>query len=52
MMKYFNLVFFLILFSCVNKEAVLLPKSNMTIVNNVEDYSTIYIFFRTQGKDT
>ena len=42
----------LILFSCGNKEDILLPKSNVTIVNNVVDHSPIYIFFRTQGKDT
>jgi hypothetical protein len=40
------------LLSCGNKEDVLLPKSNVVIVSNVEDHSPIYIFFRTKGKDT
>jgi hypothetical protein len=51
-MKYFSLIILFALFSCGNKEAVLLPKSNVTIVSDVVDHSPIYIFFRTQGKDT
>ncbi|MFV8326140.1 hypothetical protein [Flavobacterium sp. ZS1P14] len=51
-MKYFSLGIFFMLLSCGNKEAVLLPKANVTIVKNVEDHSPIYIFFRTNGKDT
>jgi len=51
-MKYFSLVILFVLLSCGNKEAVLLPKSNVTIVSDVKDHSPIYIFFRTQGKDT
>jgi hypothetical protein len=51
-MKYFCLVILFVLFSCGNKEAVLLPKSNVTIVSDVVDHSPIYIFFRTKGKDT
>ena len=51
-MKYFTLIVLFTLFSCGNKEAVLLPKSNTTIVKNVDDLSPIYIFFRTKGKDT
>jgi biopolymer transport protein ExbD len=51
-MKYFSLVIFLILFSCGEKKDVLLPKSNLTIVSDVKDHSPIYIFFKTQGKDT
>lgn len=51
-MKYLNFVFLLMLFSCGNKEAILLPKSNVTIVSDVVDHSPIYIFFRTKGKDT
>ncbi|HEX9152857.1 MAG TPA: hypothetical protein VF842_12285 [Flavobacterium sp.] len=43
---------FFILLSCGNKEAVLLPKADVTIVRNVEDHSPIYIFFRTKDKDT
>lgn len=51
-MRYFSLIFLFVLFSCGKKEAVLLPKSNVTIVENVVDHSPIYIFFRTKGKDT
>ena len=51
-MKYFSLVILFVLFSCGNKEDILLPKSNVTIVSDVKDHSPIYIFFRTKGKDT
>jgi hypothetical protein len=51
-MKYCSLIILLFLFSCGNKETVLLPKSNATIVADVKDHSPIYIFFRTKGKDT
>src|SRR3954470_13744549 len=51
-MKYYSLIIFLLLLSCGNKEDILLPKSNVTIVSNVEDHAPIYIFFRTKGKDT
>jgi hypothetical protein len=51
-MKYFSLVILFILISCGNKEDILLPKANTTIVKNVDDLSPIYIFFRTKGKDT
>ncbi|HEY6142788.1 MAG TPA: hypothetical protein VIV55_05065 [Flavobacterium sp.] len=51
-MKYCSLIVFLLLFSCGNKEDILLPKSNVTMVSNIVDHSPIYIFFRTNGKDT
>jgi hypothetical protein len=51
-MKYLSLIIIFVLFSCGKKEDVLLPKSNVTIVKNVEDLSPVYIFFKTQGKDT
>ncbi|WP_304198264.1 hypothetical protein [Flavobacterium alvei] len=51
-MKYFSLILLFVAFSCGNKEAILLPKSNVTIVSDVVDHSPIYIFFRTKGKDT
>ena len=51
-MKYFCLVILFMLISCGNKEDILLPKSNVTIVSFVKDHSPIYIFFRTKGKDT
>ena len=51
-MKYFSLIFIFLLFSCGEKKDVLLPKSNVTIVKDVQDHSPIYIFFKTEGKDT
>ena len=51
-MKYFTLIIAFLLFSCEKKEDVLLPKSNVTIVKDVQDHSPIYIFFKTKGKDT
>jgi len=51
-MKYLSLIIIFVLFSCGKKEDVLLPKSNVTIVKDVEDLSPVYIFFKTQGKDT
>src|SRR6187402_3468243 len=42
----------LMCFSCGNKEDILLPKANKTIVKEVVDLSPIYIFFRVKGKDT
>ncbi|WP_240622558.1 hypothetical protein [Flavobacterium crocinum] len=52
MMKYFTLIIAFLLFSCGKKEDVLLPKSNVTIVKDVQDHSPVYIFFKTEGKDT
>ncbi|HLF52268.1 hypothetical protein [Flavobacterium sp.] len=51
-MKYFSLIIVFLIFSCGNKEDILLPKSNITIVKNIVDISPVYIFFRTKGKDT
>jgi hypothetical protein len=51
-MKYFTLILVCFLFSCEEKKDVLLPKANLSIVKNVEDLSPIYIFFKTDGKDT
>lgn len=51
-MKYFSLAILFMLLSCGNKEDILLPKSNVTIISDVKDHSPIYIFFRTKGKDT
>lgn len=51
-MKYFTLIVLFTLFSCGNKEDILMPKANTTIVKNVDDLSPIYIFFRTKGIDT
>jgi len=51
-MKYFTLIVLFVLFSCGNKEDILLPKSAVTVVSDVQDHSPIYIFFRTKDKDT
>ena len=51
-MKYCSLILVFLLLSCGNKEDILLPKSNVTIISDVKDHSPIYIFFRTKGKDT
>ena len=51
-MKYFSLLIICLLFSCGKKEDVLLPKSNVSIVKDVQDHSPIYIFFKKEGKDT
>lgn len=51
-MKYFTIIIAFIFFSCGKKEDVLLPKSNITIVKDVQDLSPIYIFFKIEGKDT
>lgn len=51
-MKYITLIIVFLLFSCGKKEDVLLPKSNISIVKDVQDHSPIYIFFKVEGKDT
>ena len=51
-MRYCSLILVFLFLSCGNKEDILLPKSNVTIVSDVNDHSPIYIFFRTKGKDT
>lgn len=51
-MKYISLFFVFLFFSCGNKEDILLPKANVTIVKDIQDHSPIYIFFRKKGKDT
>lgn len=51
-MKYFSLILVFLVISCGNKEDILLPKSDTTVVKNLEDLSPVYIFFRTKGKDT
>ena len=51
-MKYLFGIVLLFCFSCGNKEDILLPKSDKTIVKEVVDLSPIYIFFRVNGKDT
>ncbi|WP_149207716.1 hypothetical protein [Flavobacterium johnsoniae] len=51
-MKYFSILIMYLLFSCGKKEDVLLPKSNISIVKDVQDHSPIYIFFKKEGKDT
>jgi hypothetical protein len=52
MIKYLFGVVVLMCVSCGNKEDILLPKSDTTVVKEVVDLSPIYIFFRVNGKDT
>ncbi|MFL9829526.1 hypothetical protein ABS764_01560 [Flavobacterium sp. ST-87] len=52
MMKYLSLILGLLFLSCGNKEDILLPKSDTTVVSDVQDHSPIYIFFRVSEKDT
>jgi hypothetical protein len=51
-MKYLSLILLFVLFSCGDKETIWLPKSDVTLVKDVQDYSPIYLFFKTKGKDT
>lgn len=51
-MKYSMLIFLFIFFSCGNKKDILLPKSNVTLVKDIQDHSPIYIFFKINGRDT
>ena len=51
-MKYLVGIVLLICASCGNKEDILLPKTDRSIVKEVVDLSPIYIFFRIKGKDT
>jgi hypothetical protein len=52
MIKHLFGIVLLLFISCGNKEDILLPKADQTIVKEVEDLSPIYIFFRVKGKDT
>ena len=51
-MKYLFGIVLLLCISCGNKEDILLPKADRSIVKEVVDLSPIYIFFRVKGKDT
>jgi biopolymer transport protein ExbD len=48
------IVFFSIIFAFISckKEDIQLPKSNKTILNNIQDHSPVYMFFRVKEKDT
>jgi hypothetical protein len=52
MIKYIFGIVLLLCVSCGNKEDILLPKADRSVVKEVVDLSPIYIFFRTKGKDT
>lgn len=47
-----SLLVVFLLISCSDKEELLLPKADVTIVKEVYDHSPIYLFFRVKGKDT
>lgn len=51
-MKNLSVLLLLVLFSCGKKESVSLPQSDITSIKDVQDYSPIYLFFKTNGKDT
>lgn len=51
-MKLFLGIVMLLCVACGNKEDILLPKADKSIVKEVVDLSPIYIFFRTKDKDT
>ncbi|PXY46985.1 hypothetical protein [Flavobacterium hydrophilum] len=51
-MKYIVLLLVCFMFSCETKKDVQLSKANISIVKDVQDHSPIYIFFKTEGKDT
>lgn len=51
-MKYLSLGLLLLFLSCAKKEAVLLPKTDVTVISDVKDHSPIYLFFRTKENDT
>ena len=51
-MKYLSFAVFFVLVSCGNNKEVLLPKSDVTIVKTIDNHSPIYIFFKSDGKDT
>jgi NADH:ubiquinone oxidoreductase subunit 4 (subunit M) len=42
-MKYTSLILLFVLFSCGEKETILLPKSDNTVIKEVRDYSPIYL---------
>jgi hypothetical protein len=52
MNKFFFGIVLLLVVSCGNKEDILLPKTDKSIVKEVVDLSPIYIFFRVKDKDT
>lgn len=51
-MKYISFLIVFVLFSCGKEESIELPKSDVTIVKEVRDYSPVYLFFRKKGEDT
>jgi len=51
MKKIVFIIVLLSLFAC-QKKAVLLPQIEQSIVTSVQDHSPIYMFFKTERKDT
>lgn len=51
-MKYISIIIVFLLLSCNNKENVMLPKSDISLVTEVSDYSVVYFFFKENKKDT
>ena len=52
MIKYFTLILLFLLFSCGEKQSVQLPKSDVTIVEKVNDLTAVYIFLKIEENDT
>ncbi len=51
MKKILFILLFLTFISC-KKEDVQLPKSNKTVLKDIQDHSPVYMFFKTKEKDT
>lgn len=49
--SFFLLGLLVLLTACANKE-VLLPEADVTVVENVDNWSPVYLFFAQKGKDT
>lgn len=51
-MKYISIIIVFLILSCNNKETVMLPKSDISLVTDISDYSVVYFFFKETKKDT
>lgn len=52
MKKYLVLLIAFGIVSCEGKKEIQLPKADRTIIGDVKEHSSIYIFFKVEGKDT
>ncbi len=51
-MKKLLFIIVVLLFISCKKEDIQLPKSNKTILKDIQDHSPVYMFFRTKDNDT